>query len=101
MIAAEEETYEPDQDDSDTDSLLDAGTRALSSLPRTQALDGIVAYQTLSARLKGFFQGFVQTGKVVSEADVRGFFAEMKESGGVVDSASAPAGDQRREESAK
>jgi E3 ubiquitin-protein ligase UBR7 len=101
MIAAEEETYEPDQDDSDTDSLLDAGTRALSSLPRTQALDGIVAYQTLSARLKGFFQGFVQTGKVVSEADVKGFFAEMKGSSAVADSASAPAADPRREESAK
>ena len=102
MIAAEEETYEPDEDTSDTDSLLDAGTRALSNLPRTQALDGIVAYQTLSSKLKSFFQEFVQTGKVVSEADVRGFFAEMKGGSAVADAASAaPAADHRREESAK
>ena len=102
MIAAEEETYEPDEDTSDTDSLLDAGTRALSNLPRTQALDGIVAYQTLSSKLKNFFQGFVQKGQVVSEADVRGFFAEMTGGSAVVDTANAaPATDHRREESAK
>jgi E3 ubiquitin-protein ligase UBR7 len=79
---------------------LEAGTRALSSLPRTQALDGIVAYNTLSSRLKNFFQGFVQTGKVVSEADVRGFFAEMQGTG-VGDLASSLPSDSRREESAK
>jgi len=82
------------------DSLLDAGTRALESLPRTQALNGIVAYQTLSTRLKGFFQGFVESQKVVTEEDVKGFFAEMTGQDSVVDVASLP-GDQRREESAK
>ena len=82
------------------DSLLEAGTRALSSLPRTQALDGIVAYQTLSTRLKTFFQGFVQTGKVVSEDDVRGFFAEMK-SGMQTQVTTAMIPDPRKEESAK
>ena len=80
---------------------MDAGTRALSSLPRTQALDGIVAYQTLSTKLKSFFQGFVQTGKVVSEADVRGFFAEMQNANTIPDLASSAASDSRREESAK
>lgn len=110
MISHEEETYEPDEDNSDTgtslvvqtniDSLLDAGTKALSSLPRTQALDGIVAYQTLSTKLKSFFQGFVQTGRVVSEADVRGFFAEMQSTATTtVGTGVAP--DSRREESAK
>ena len=72
----------------------------MSSLPRTQALDGIVAYQTLSTRLKSFFQGFVATGKVVSEADVRGFFAEMQNNA-VPDLASGVVGDGRKEESAK
>jgi len=109
MISREEETYEPEEDNSDTgnalvnqsnvDSLLDAGTKALSSLPRTQALDGIVAYQTLSTKLKTFFQGFVQSGKVVSEADVRGFFAEMQGAQQPVGNGIPP--DSRREESAK
>jgi E3 ubiquitin-protein ligase UBR7 len=73
----------------------------LSTLPRTQALDGIVAYQTLSTKLKSFFQGFVQTGRVVSEADVKGFFAEMQSSSTVPDSASGLVSGSRKEESAK
>ena len=73
----------------------------MSTLPRTQALDGIVAYQTLSTKLKSFFQGFVQTGRVVSEADVRGFFAEMQNGSAVPDSASGLVSDSRKEESAK
>jgi len=50
--------------------------------------------------LKTFFQGFVETGKVVSEADVRGFFAEMQNTA-VPDLASGILGDSRKEESAK
>lgn len=115
MISHEEETYEPDEDNSDTglsspflsaagfntlDSILEAGTRALSSLPRTQALDGIVAYQALSTKLKTFFQGFAETGRVVSEADVRGFFAEMQNRA-PSDVASQMVPDARKEESAK
>ena len=73
----------------------------MSSLPRTQALDGIVAYQTLSTRLKSFFQGFVETGKVVSEADVRGFFAEMQNDAVPDLASSGIVGDGRKEESAK
>ena len=82
------------------DSLLDAGTRALSSLPRTQAINGIVAYQRLSTKLKSFFQGFASSGKVVSEADVRGFFAEMQNSA-VTDVANGIGPDSRKEESAR
>ena len=82
------------------ESLVDAGTRALSSLPRTQAIDGIAAYQTMSSKLKNFLQGFAGTGRVVSEADVRGFFEDIKGNG------TAPVGteftpDSRKEESAK
>jgi len=50
--------------------------------------------------LKSFFQGFVATGKVVSEADVRGFFAEMQNNA-APDLASGIVGDGRKEESAK
>ena len=111
MISEEEETYEPDEDNSDTgsfhisrllisESLVDAGTRALSSLPRTQAIDGIAAYQTMSSKLKNFLQGFVETKRVVSAEDVRGFFADIQGNG------TAPVGtefapDSRKEESAK
>ena len=79
---------------------MDAGTKALESLPRTQAINGIVAFQALSTRLKGFFQGFVESQKVVTEEDVKGFFAEMTGGERVVDVASLPA-DHRREESSK
>jgi hypothetical protein len=50
--------------------------------------------------LKTFFQGFVDTGKVVSKADVDGFFEEMKNTG-IPDLASGMVGDGRKEESAK
>ena len=80
---------------------MDAGARALLTLPRTQALDGIHAYQTLSTKLRPFFQGFVQTGRVVSEADVKGFFAEMQSGSAVPDLASGLVSDSRKEESAK
>ena len=59
-----------------------------------------MAYQTLSTRLKGFFQGFVENQKVVTEEDVKGFFAEMTGAEKVVDVASVPV-DHRREESSK
>jgi hypothetical protein len=64
-------------------------------------LDGIIAYQTLSSRLKSFFQGFVETGKVVSEDDVRGFFAEMQGGNTIGDVASQVTSDSRKEESAR
>jgi E3 ubiquitin-protein ligase UBR7 len=69
-------------------------------LPRTQAIDGIVAYQRLSTKLKTFFQGFVQSGKVVSEEDVRGFFAEMQGTKSSI-VGNGITSDSRREESAK
>ena len=43
----------------------------------------------------------MQTGKVVSEADVRGFFAEMQNDTAIPDLASSAVSDSRREESAK
>jgi len=101
MLSTEEETYEPDEDTSDTDSLLDAGTKALESLPRTQALNGIVAYQALSTKLKTFFQGFVQTGRVVTSDDVHGFFAEINASKGAVVGDAGIEADGRNEESAR
>jgi hypothetical protein len=51
--------------------------------------------------LKTFFQGFVETGKVVSEADVRGFFAEMQNDAVPDLASSGIVGDGRKEESAK
>lgn len=78
-------------------SLEELGMRALERIPRDRAIDGIHAFQemryglvtreypTPSHQLDGrndlmnFLRPFAQEGKVVNEADVRGFFASLAE----------------------
>lgn len=78
FFLTEENTYEPPPDDDATSSLLDAGAKALSSIPRQQALQGLQAYSMIKQRLSDFFKPFAETGKVVTETDVVGFFEQVK-----------------------
>ena len=74
--------YEPPDDEesgSRSGSVADLGADALENLPRGQALDGIMAYQNIRLKLKEFLQPFSEEGRVVTEDEVRNFFANIKQ----------------------
>lgn len=82
FLAKEDPIYQPPEDSgspaSSTGSLFEMGTNALLSLPIPQAIEGLQAYGMMKSKLKDFFQGFVEQGKVVTEEEVREFFGNMK-----------------------
>lgn len=78
FLAEEEQVYEPPSDDDAGSSLLDAGTSALSKMPREQAIEGMAAYNNIKDKLSAFFKPFAEGGKVVTDRDVTSFFEEMK-----------------------
>lgn len=79
FMLEEENVYEPPEDDDAHSSLLEAGARALNSIPRQQALKGLEAYEMIKQRLSDFFKPFAEEGRVVTEDDVNGFFQHMDE----------------------
>ncbi|KAK9464787.1 putative zinc finger in N-recognin-domain-containing protein [Lipomyces arxii] len=78
MLKDEEVTYEPPKDEDETLSLLDAGTRALGSLPHLNAMEGLYAYNKVKTKLASFLKPFADEGRIVSEQDVKAFFEEIK-----------------------
>ncbi|KAG4303792.1 hypothetical protein PORY_002817 [Pneumocystis oryctolagi] len=78
VLLAEEETYQPPEDNDD-ESLMDAGIRALNSLPRVQAIEGIIAYNHMKDALSKFLRPYAEEGKVVTEDAIREFFEKQKE----------------------
>ncbi|KAI8608856.1 hypothetical protein BC830DRAFT_1174064 [Chytriomyces sp. MP71] len=69
----------------DTDagkSLHEGGLEALRKIPRVQAIEGVLAYERLAAFAKEYLGRFAREGRVVSEADVREMFEELKRQGG-------------------
>ncbi|KAI4525263.1 hypothetical protein K525DRAFT_191949 [Schizophyllum commune Loenen D] len=77
FLLEEEETWEPPEDEDSGRSLEELGLRALNSLPRDRAIDGIMHFNALKDHLVGYLRPFAQEGKVVGETDVRSFFAEL------------------------
>ncbi|KAG6865452.1 hypothetical protein C0991_002375 [Blastosporella zonata] len=80
-LLKEEETYEPPEDPDSGLSLEELGMRALGRLPRDKAIDGIHAFNGMRDNLVKYLRPFAQEGKVVSETDVREFFASLTEAG--------------------
>ncbi|KAK9365156.1 hypothetical protein V1509DRAFT_642933 [Lipomyces kononenkoae] len=78
MLREEEVTYEPPQDEDETSSLLEAGTRALNAMPHINAMEGLYAYNKVKTKLASFLRPFAEQGKIVSEQDVKTFFASIK-----------------------
>jgi E3 ubiquitin-protein ligase UBR7 len=81
----EEETYEPPLDEDDDNhsthsagSLLDLGERALGSVDRVKAIEGIMAYNNLKEGLKGLFKQFAEKREPVSAEAVKNYFAELR-----------------------
>ncbi|KAK7206263.1 hypothetical protein BZA70DRAFT_309969 [Myxozyma melibiosi] len=78
MLKDEEVTYEPPQDEDETSSLLDAGARALNSMPRVNAMEGIYAYEKVKSKLSSFLKPFAEDGRIVSEEDVKAFLRRSR-----------------------
>lgn len=73
--------YEPPEDieDDDNSSIYDMGSKAINSLPREQAIQGVEAYQQIKEKLKIFLTPFAKDGKVVNKDDIETFFSALKE----------------------
>lgn len=60
------------------ESFYDRGMRQLSSLDRVRQIDAITAYNKMKDRLKEYLNQFVASQQVVTEADIKRFFQEMR-----------------------
>ncbi|KAF3279569.1 hypothetical protein TWF970_004111 [Orbilia oligospora] len=82
-LLEEEATHEPplDSDAGEStghNSLLDAGEKALSSIDRIRAIEGVMAYNMLKDKVKEFLQPFAQEKRVVCQEDVKQYFEALK-----------------------
>ncbi|CUS09151.1 unnamed protein product [Tuber aestivum] len=112
ILLEEEETYEPPLDDDDNQSvrsggsLLDLGEKALVSVDRVTAINGVLAYNKLKAEVKNFLKPFADNRQPVSTEAVRNYFAELRgeapiHGGGGGGGGPDGDGDNRREQSGK
>ncbi|KAH3686318.1 hypothetical protein WICPIJ_002680 [Wickerhamomyces pijperi] len=74
-ISQEDPVYEPpmDQPTTDKDSL-----DAMNTIPRDQAIEGIMAYNDIKDKLKGFLKAFAEGDKIVEKEDISAFFDMLK-----------------------
>lgn len=59
-------------------SSYEQGIRALASIGRTQQIDAITEYNRMKDKLKDYLQSFATSKKVVTEEDIKRFFADMR-----------------------
>lgn len=88
VLLEEEDTYEPPLDTSSAaddnasvhsgNSLLDRGERALGMVDRVKAIEGVMAYNSLKEKVKGFLKPFAESGEAVGVEDVKRYFAELR-----------------------
>jgi len=78
-LLEEEETYEPPADPDLGLSIEELGMRALNGLPHTTAIEGARLFTVLKDDFAAFLRPFAQTGQMVEETDVRGFFDEKRQ----------------------
>jgi len=88
----EEETYEPpiSEDGSDavshgngtgsvgSRSLLDRGEAALSNMDRVRAIEGVMVYNHLKDKVKGFLKPFADSGVPVGAEDIKRYFETLR-----------------------
>jgi E3 ubiquitin-protein ligase UBR7 len=72
-----EESHEPPV--SPPASIYDESERALNSMDRVQAIEGVLAYNKLKERVKAFLEPFAKSGRAVAEEDVKGYFEGLRE----------------------
>ncbi|CEI86890.1 hypothetical protein RMCBS344292_01315 [Rhizopus microsporus] len=80
FLLAEEQTYEPEEDEDAGKSLLEIGMEQLQRIDRVKVLESLMAYKDLAADLKNYFASFKDSGKVVTKEDIDEFFsAKLRE----------------------
>lgn len=82
----EETTYKPplSRPSSPTGShhsILDMGERALSTMDRVKAIEGVMAYNHMKEKLREFLKPFAEGGGVVGAEDVRRYFEKLRGEG--------------------
>ncbi|KAI9652853.1 MAG: hypothetical protein M1831_006378 [Alyxoria varia] len=91
-LLEEEASYEPPMsDDGDalsgngegsgsvgSRSLLDRGEAALSNMDRVRAIEGVMAYNHLKDKVKGFLKPFADSGTPVGAEDVKKYFEKLR-----------------------
>ncbi|KDE06597.1 hypothetical protein MVLG_03093 [Microbotryum lychnidis-dioicae p1A1 Lamole] len=75
----EEESYEPPDDPDAHKSTHELGMAALSRMPREQAIEGAIAFQGLSERLKNYLRPYSESGATVTKELIDEFFAKERE----------------------
>lgn len=60
------------------ESDYERGMRELSGLDRVRQIDAITAYNKMKTRLKDYLNQFVDSQQVVTEADIKRFFEQMR-----------------------
>ncbi|KAH3676148.1 hypothetical protein WICMUC_002170 [Wickerhamomyces mucosus] len=78
FLLTDDPIYEPENDD-DNESIVDLGTRAINTLPREQAVQGVEAFNDIKDKLKLFLTPFAENDKVVNKEDIETFFKKLKE----------------------
>jgi E3 ubiquitin-protein ligase UBR7 len=71
------EIFEPEKDDQRHVSIYEAAQKALESMDRVYALEGIYAMNDMMERFKKFLEPFVASGDVVTKEDIMKFFYEL------------------------
>ncbi|OWZ65599.1 hypothetical protein AYX15_02945 [Cryptococcus neoformans] len=74
----DEEIYEPPQDVEQEETIEEATSRVVSSLPRIQAIEALYGYQRLKEQLNDMLRSHVQSGKTVSKEDIEELFEKLK-----------------------
>ncbi|KAF8467269.1 hypothetical protein BDZ91DRAFT_680431, partial [Kalaharituber pfeilii] len=62
-------------------SILDMGERALSTMDRVKAIEGVMAYNHIKEKVKDFLAPFAKEGKEVGAEDVRRYFEKLRGDG--------------------
>ena len=83
VLLEEEETHEQplSRSASPTGSIYDEGEKALGSMDRVRAIEGVLAYNKLKDRVKAFLEPFAKSGKVVGQEDVKSYFEGLRGEG--------------------
>ena len=86
ISSVEETTYKPplSRPSSPTGShhsILDMGERALSTMDRVKAIEGVMAYNHMKEKLREFLKPFAEGGGVVGAEDVRRYFEKLRGEG--------------------
>ena len=87
MLLEEEDNYEPPlsaSGDPETagsigsKSILDMGEEALSNVDRVRAIEGVMAYNDLKEKVKGFLKPFAESGTPVGAEDIKKYFEGLR-----------------------